>query len=40
MTIEPPVQAKVAVRTVTLRSLWVGVTDPEALIAACAGATA
>lgn len=35
LTIEPPVQAKVWIRSVTLRSLWVSVTDPDALIAAC-----
>ncbi|OBF47536.1 hypothetical protein A5787_10535 [Mycobacterium sp. 852002-50816_SCH5313054-b] len=37
LTIEPPVQAKVWIRSVTLRSLWVSVTDPDALIAACRG---
>ncbi|WP_068187271.1 hypothetical protein [Mycobacterium sp. UM_CSW] len=40
LTIEPPVQAKVWVRSVTLRSLWVSVTDPDALIAACTTARA
>jgi hypothetical protein len=39
LTIEPPVKAKAAFRTVMLRSLVVSVTDPEALIAACTGAT-
>jgi len=33
-TIEPPAQAKVRLNTVTLRSLWVSVTDLDALIAA------
>jgi hypothetical protein len=37
LTIDPPVQAKVWIRSVTLRSLWVSVTDPDALIAACSG---
>jgi hypothetical protein len=34
LTIEPPTQAKAAGRPVKLRSLWVSVTDPDALIAA------
>jgi hypothetical protein len=34
LTIEPPVQAKAVGRSVQLRSLWVSVTDPDALIAA------
>ena len=37
LTIDPPVQAKVWIRSVTLRSLWVSVTDPDALIAAVGG---
>ncbi len=37
LTIEPPAQAKVVWRRkVSLRSLWVSVTDPDALIAAVA----
>ena len=40
LTIEPPVRAKAVGRTVTLRSLWVSVTDPDALIAACTAARA
>jgi hypothetical protein len=40
LTIEPPVRAKVWIRSVTLRSLWVSVTDPDALIAACTSARA
>lgn len=35
LTIEPPVQAKFWITSVSLRSLWVSVTDPDALIAAC-----
>jgi hypothetical protein len=35
LTIEPPAQAKVWRKSVTVRSLWVSVTDPDALIAAC-----
>jgi hypothetical protein len=34
LTIEPAVQARAAGRSVRLRSLWVSVTDPDALIAA------
>ncbi|MEZ0352547.1 hypothetical protein [Mycobacterium sp. pR1184] len=40
LTIEPPVQAKVPLRSVALRSLVLSVTDPDALIAACTVATA
>jgi hypothetical protein len=40
LTIEPPVQAKVPLRSVTLRKLVLSVTDPDALIAACTAATA
>jgi hypothetical protein len=40
LTIEPPVQAKVPLRTVALSSLVLSVTDPEALIAACTVAKA
>lgn len=40
LTIEPPVQAKVPLRTVALRSLVLSVTDPDALIAACTVAKA
>jgi len=40
LTIEPPVEAKVWIKSVTLRSLWVSVTDPDALVAACMGAGA
>jgi hypothetical protein len=40
LTIEPPVQAKVWIKSVTLRSLRVSVTDPDALIAACTTARA
>ena len=36
LTIEPPVRAKFRLRPVSVRSLWVSVTDPDALIAACA----
>jgi hypothetical protein len=38
LTIEPPVQAKIAKLSLPLRSLWVSVTDPDALIAACTAA--
>ena len=37
LTIEPPVDAKAVTRSVSLRELWVSVTDPDALIAACTG---
>ena len=40
LTIEPPVQAKVPLRSAALRSLVLSVTDPDALIAACTVATA
>jgi hypothetical protein len=40
LTIEPPVQAKVPLRSVPLHQLVVSVTDPDALIAACTVATA
>jgi hypothetical protein len=40
LTIEPPVQAKVPLRSVQLHKLVVSVTDPDALIAACTVATA
>jgi hypothetical protein len=36
LTIDPPVQAKVCGVSTTLRTLLVSVTDPDALIAACA----
>jgi hypothetical protein len=35
LTIEPPAQAKVWRKTVTVRELWVSVTDPGVLVAAC-----
>jgi len=38
LTIEPPARANLQILSVPLRSLWVSVTDPDALIAACAGA--
>jgi hypothetical protein len=37
LTIEPPADAKVVGRSVSLHSLWVSVTDPDALIATCTG---
>jgi hypothetical protein len=37
LTMEPPVEAKVFVKSVQLRSLWLSVDDPDALIAACRG---
>jgi len=37
LTIEPPARAKFWIKSVPLRSLWVSVTDPDALIAACRG---
>ncbi|CDO88890.1 hypothetical protein AWC29_22265 [Mycobacterium triplex] len=40
LTMEPPVTAKVPLRSVVLRSLVLSVTDPGALIAACTVATA
>lgn len=40
LTIEPPVAAKVVVTSVRLRELWLSVTDPDALIAACSAARA
>ena len=36
LTIDPPVRAHVAGVPITLRTLWVSVTDPDALIAAVA----
>jgi hypothetical protein len=36
LTIDPPVRAYVAGVPITLRTLWVSVTDPDALIAAVA----
>ena len=36
LTIDPPVRAYVAGLPITLRTLWVSVTDPDALIAAVA----
>lgn len=35
LTIEPAVQAKVWRKSVTVGSLWLSVTDPDAFIAAC-----
>ena len=35
LAIEPAVRAKVWKRSVTVSELWVSVTDPDALIAAC-----
>jgi hypothetical protein len=35
LTIEPAAEAKLWFKTVPLSSLWVSVTDPDALIAAC-----
>jgi hypothetical protein len=35
LTIEPPVDAKIVTRSASLHSLWISVTDPDALIAAC-----
>lgn len=35
LTIKPPVEAKVLTRPVSLHTLWISVTDPDALIAAC-----
>ncbi|HTX97078.1 MAG TPA: hypothetical protein VME67_20895 [Mycobacterium sp.] len=40
LTIEPPVDAKAVGRSVSLRSLWVSVTDPDALVAACTARSA
>ena len=37
LTIEPPAQAKMWITSVPVRSLWVSVTDPDVLIAACRG---
>jgi hypothetical protein len=37
LTIEPPARARVWRKSVTVRSLWVSVNDPDALIAACTG---
>ena len=39
LTIEPPVRAHVMGVPITLRTLWVSVTDPDALIAAVAPAS-
>ena len=35
LTIAPPAQAKMWKRSVTVRELWISVTDPDTLIAAC-----
>jgi hypothetical protein len=35
LTIEPAARAKVWMRSVTVSELWISVTDPSALIAAC-----
>jgi hypothetical protein len=35
LTIDPAVKAKVIGTPITLRTLWVSVTDPDALVAAC-----
>ncbi len=35
LTIDPPVRAKCCGVSASVRSLWVSVTDPDALIAAC-----
>ena len=40
LTIEPPAEAKAVTGSVTVRALWVSVTDPDALIAACTAARA
>jgi len=37
LTMEPPARANVCTMSVPLRSLWISVTDPDALIAACHG---
>ncbi|MGZ4514729.1 MAG: hypothetical protein ACXVX5_08470 [Mycobacterium sp.] len=37
LTIEPPADAKAVTRSISLRELWVSVTDPNALMAACTG---
>lgn len=39
LTIDPPVRAKAVGRPITLHTLWLSVTDPEALIAAVAPAS-
>lgn len=36
LTIDPPMRARLTGVPITLRTLWVSVTDPDALIAACA----
>ncbi len=40
LTIEPHAQAKIWIMSVPLHSLWVSVTDPDALIAECTVARA
>jgi hypothetical protein len=35
LTIDPPVQARMWRRSVTVRELWLSVTDPDAFVAAC-----
>jgi hypothetical protein len=35
LTIDPPVQAKMWRKSVTVRELWLSVTDPDAFVAAC-----
>ena len=40
LTIEPPAEANLWIKSVPLRSLWVSVTDPDALVAACTASRA
>ncbi len=40
LTIEPPAQARIWIISVPLHSLWISVTNPDALIAACTVARA
>ncbi|MGO9382081.1 MAG: hypothetical protein ACLP4W_08285 [Mycobacterium sp.] len=40
LTIEPPAEANFWIKSVPLRSLWVSVTEPDALVAACTGSGA
>lgn len=35
LTIDPPEQAKMWKKSMTVRELWVSVTDPDALVTAC-----
>ncbi|CAM4320640.1 hypothetical protein MB901379_02604 [Mycobacterium basiliense] len=37
LTVDPPAKAKVWFKSVKVSTLWVSVTDPDALVVACTG---